>query len=208
MGTPGRIRCPGGFYRRPRRGCSRLELKKRLAARLGVELEDTRGTASPPRRQEPMTPSSPPRFLTTRVTALAAWALVPLVLSGCSVQSWRSSQAPVASVVAAGAPLRVTTRVWADGRAHRYVLSSASVEGDSLVGVVDESYQLVGASRWSLQQGERGQRLAIGIADVAEVSRQEREASATRTGVLLVGIAAGVAGAFYVFLAMAYSGGY
>ena len=132
-----------------------------------------------------------------------------VVLGGCYVHPWRASFDPPASVAAAGTPLRVTTRVSADGRAHRYVFSSARVEGDSLVGRVYEAYERVGAGPWSpVQRREGDPRVSVATADLAEVSRREREASPVRTTVLLVAIAAVAVGAYYGFLAYVFSGGY
>ena len=138
---------------------------------------------------------------------MAAWALLLMVLGGCSVHPWRSSSDPLALAAADGTPLRVTTRAAADGRAHRYVISSARVEGDSLVGVAYEEYERLGDGRWSLLEGERDPRVSLAIADLADVSRREREFSPARTSVVMVVVAAVVVGAYYGLIATAYGGG-
>jgi hypothetical protein len=137
----------------------------------------------------------------------AAWALMLVMLGGCYVHPWRSSSTPLASVAAAGTPLRVTTRVSVDGRVHQYVFSSARVEGDSLVGLVYEQYQRVGDGPWSpLRGSERDPRVSLATADVADVSRREREPSPVRSMLLLAIIAAGAVGAYYGFLAYVFAG--
>jgi len=158
-----------------------------------------------------MTPSAhrlPGKVNRDATLPTAAWAFVLVVLSGCYVHPWRSSSAPLASVATGGTPLRVTTRESVDGKARRFVFSSARVEGDSLVGLVYEEYERVGSGPWSqLQRGDRDARVSVATADVTEVSRREREASAVRSMVLLVVIAAVVVGAYYGFLGYVLSGG-
>jgi len=83
----------------------------------------------------------------------------------------------------------VTTRPLANEETHRYVLSWARVDGDSLVGVVREEYRRTGAGRWGFvpqTDPERG--VAVDTADIAEVSRQEREPSGRRTIAVLLGL--------------------
>ena len=136
---------------------------------------------------------------------MATWLWLLVIVGGCYVHPWRSSSAQLASVAATGTSLRVTTRASADGRAHLYVFSSARVVGDSLVGLVDEAYQRVGDGWWSpLQQREGDPRLSVATADIAEVSRREREASPGRSAALVVLIVAGIAGAVYGVLVLLY----
>jgi len=117
--------------------------------------------------------------------------VLALTFGGCYAYPWRPVTAPLPSVAAVGAPLRVTTRRFANDETHRYVLSWARVDGDSLVGVVREEYRRTGAGRWSLvPQTERERRIAVGTADIAEVSRQEREPSGRRTIAFLLGLTA------------------
>jgi hypothetical protein len=189
-----------------------FEPKKRLDARFGVKLESTTNSQlRHPSGSSPMTPSA---FRLSRkddrdaTRPSVAWALMLLMLGACHVHPWRSSSGPLASVAAAGKPLRVTTRMSVDGRVDYYVFSSARVEGDSLVGLVYEQYQRIGDGPWSpLQRSERDPRVSVATADVADVSRREREASLGRTSVLLVVIAAALIGGYYGFLAYAFAGG-
>ena len=114
-----------------------------------------------------------------------------LTVSGCYAYPWRPTTAPLASVAAAEALLRVTTRPFTTEEPHRYVFSWARVAGDSLVGVVCEEYRRTGAGRWSLvPQNERERRVAVATADIAEVSRQEREPSRPRTIAILLALTA------------------
>jgi|RhiMethySRZTD1v2_1073278.scaffolds.fasta_scaffold34802_3 hypothetical protein len=121
----------------------------------------------------------------------AGFVVLALALGGCYAYPWRPAGAPLASVAAAGAPLRVTTRPLANEETHRYVLSWARVAGDSLVGVVRAEYRRTGAGRWSfVPQTERARRVAVDTADIAEVSRQEREPSGPRTIAILLALTA------------------
>ena len=152
-----------------------------------------------------MTVSSARKDCNGAARRTAAWLWMLVILGGCYVHPWRSSSAPLASVAAAGTSLRVTTRASADGRAHLYVFSSAQVVGDSLVGLVYEAYQRVGDGQWSpAQQFERDPRVSVATADIAEVSRREREASPGRSVALVVLIVAGIAAAVYGLFVLAY----
>ena len=106
-----------------------------------------------------------------------------------------------------GEPLRVTTRTLATGEAHRYVLSWARVNGDSLVGVVFEEHERDSGGRWSaVPQGERERRIAVATADIAEVSRREREPSDARTAALIIGAVGVFLAAYWGFLYVASAG--
>ena len=126
--------------------------------------------------------------------ARAACVAVALLLLGC--RPWRPASEPLPALTASGGTtLRVTTRPSATGVAHRYVLFSARLEGDSLVGLADEEARRVGAGPWEPAQGEAGgRRVAVATADVVEVSR--RQGSSNRSAVVLL-VVAGVLVALY-----------
>jgi len=129
--------------------------------------------------------------LARHLVRVAVSALVAVALSGCSAYPWRPATGTLASVAATGSPLRVTTRPSANAVTYRYVLAWARVAGDSLIGVVREEYQSVGAGGWRLvPQTERERRVAMATADIVDVSRREPEPSATRTLALLLGLTA------------------
>ena len=86
--------------------------------------------------------------------ARAACVALPILLLGC--HRWRPASEPLPALTASGGTtLRVTTRASATGVAHRYVLFSARLEGDSLVGVADDEARRGGTGPWEPAQGER-----------------------------------------------------
>jgi hypothetical protein len=126
-----------------------------------------------------------------RLASTAVPVVLALALGACSAYPWRPATGPLASVAVAAAPLRLTTRPLANDLAHRYVLSWARVQGDSLVGVAVQEYRQDRDGRWSfVRQDERERRVAVATADIAEVSRQVPEPSAARNVTLLLGLTA------------------
>jgi hypothetical protein len=118
--------------------------------------------------------------------ARAAYVALTLPLLGC--HAWRPTSEPLpALTTSGGTTLRVTTRPSATGTAHRYVLFSARLEGDSLVGVADEEARRVGDGLWEQVLVEAGgRRVAVAAADVVEVSRLETSGGGTAVAVVIV----------------------
>ena len=127
--------------------------------------------------------------------ASAACAALSLAVPGC--HAWRPASEPLPALTASGGmTLRVTTRPMPTGEAYRYVLRSARLEGDSLVGVPVNVARRVGRAGWNVTHSAAGRpRVALATADIVEVSRQEP--SSGRTLTLLVVVAALVAAAGY-----------
>jgi hypothetical protein len=159
------------------------------------------------RARQTATAARPERRRKTAALAGALWVTLAPAAGGCYRHTWRPAADPLASVVVGGGtPLRVTTRVLATGVAHRYVLASARVERDSVVGLASEEYQQRGAGQWSVVPRDGpARRVAVAAPDVVEVVRREREFSPQRTVTLVVVVLALVAAAAYGALAAAMS---
>ena len=141
-----------------------------------------------------------------RFAAVASAACVALALPLLGCHAWRPASEPLPALTGSGGrTLRVTTRPSATGVAHRYVLFSARLEGDSLVGIADEEARRVADGPWEgAQAAAGGRRVAVATADIAEVSR--RETSGGGTAVAVVVVLAVVVAAAWGFLSMALEG--
>jgi hypothetical protein len=135
-------------------------------------------------------------------TAAARTACVALTLLLFGCQAWRPASEPLPALTASGGTtLRVTTRPSVAGVAHRYVLFSARLDGDSLVGFADEEARRVGDGPWQRAQVAEGERrVAIATADVAEVSR--KEGSSKGSAVVLLAV---VGGLIVLYLGLTYA---
>jgi hypothetical protein len=139
-----------------------------------------------------------PRFAAPRFAApRAACVVLTFSLVGC--QAWRPASEPLAALTASGGTtLRVSTRPSPTGVAHQYVLFSARLEGDSLVGVADEEARRVADGPWQAAPVKPGgRRVAVATADIVEVSRRDGSSNRSSRSALVLVVVAGVLFALY-----------
>lgn len=148
---------------------------------------------------------SVPRFA---VVARVACVALTLPLLGC--HAWRPVSEPLSALTASGGTtLRVSTRPSATGVAHRYVLFSARLEGDSLVGVADEEARRVAEGPWEAAPVNPGRRrVAVATADIVEVRRREGPSNpSSRSALVLVAVAGVLVALYWGFVYATSAGG-
>lgn len=139
------------------------------------------------------------RHRTTVATVGGAWLTLAFAAAGCR-QSRPVSAAPP-PIATDERTLHVTTGALATGVAHRYVLRSARVGTDSVVGMVVEESQTNGTGGWGAVVREAGtRRVAVATADIVEMSRSEP--SPNRTAFIVVGVLLGLVSAVLILLSI------